>query len=477
MSYKEIIQTQREFFRILEEFFERATGHKATEFATPENFGEQIRGNANTLAPRAVDALGFAHRAFPEFYTKQGKESFGKAKALGGLKFVVGGQSRFTFSHLDSVKRVALYTDTILIPDPILPWLEVPRTEERFPHVEFLQAAFILLHLKPLVDADLAYPAVYVFPSWEKSLENTDSQTQAQIESLTCGVLSKEIGRKFESLGELLGYAKEHESEFLGAVEQRRIFVGPGGSPRQSLAKNLELYREHMKEWRADQFQADAARWSTGELVARGLVERLAPQSHLLENAEELAANPMLCLEQHWHYYRLCTDYFEERLKDRGLLSSETISDVRAINQPELEWLGNVPIESLAQLRLNNENEDFRSHIRGFTKALHEAELSDLDRVTAEVSRGIASLLMDHQKRVHQIDEGYRGRYKKTALATWVSAAALMIPSLAPFLPALTAGGAALKYLSDKIDERKARKEHAKSLLGVLAAASETQEE
>jgi hypothetical protein len=134
-----------------------------------------------------------------------------------------------------------------------------------------------------------------------------------------------------------------------------------------------------------------------------------------------------------------------------------------------------VPIESLAQLRLNNENEDFRSRIRGFTKALHEAELSDLDRVTAEVSRAIASLLMNHQKRVRQIDEEYRGRYKKTALATWISAAALMVPSLAPFLPALSAGGAALKYLSDKMDERKARKEHAKSLLGVLAAASEAQ--
>jgi hypothetical protein len=347
----------------------------------------------------------------------------------------------------------------------------MPRAEERFPAVEFLQAAFNLLQLKPLVDVDLACPAIFVFPSWEKTLENKDSQTQTNIETLTCGVLSKEVGKKFESLGQLFAYAKEHENEFLGAVEQSRIFLGPGGSAAQSLAENVELYRQHMREWRTDQYQADAAKWSTGELVARGLAERLAPQSHLLENAEELAANPMLCLEQHWFYYKLCTGYFEQRLKDRGLLSNETIADVRAINQPQLQWLGNIPIESVAQMRLNNENEDFRSRIREFTKGLHEAELSDIDRVTAEVSRGIASLLMEHQKRVREIDEEYRGRYKKTALATWVSAAALLVPSLAPFLPALSAGGAALKYMSDKMDERKARKEHAKSLLGVLAAA------
>jgi hypothetical protein len=474
-SYRELIETQKELFRILEEFFERATGSKPAKFAALEKFGEEIKKNAQRFASRSVDAFNFVYSALPDFYDKHGKESFTNAGTIGGLKFVIGGQSRFTLSHLDSVRRVALYTDTILIPDPILPWLEVPRTEERFREVEFLQAAFNLLQLKPLADVDLAYPAILVFPSWEKTLENRDRQTQAHIESLTCGVLSREVGRKFESLGQLFAYAKEHENEFLGAIEQRRIFIGPGGSPGQSLAENVELYRQHMKEWRTDQFLADAAMLSTGELVARGLAERIAPQSHLLENAEELAANPMLCLEQHWFYYKLCTGYFEQRLKDRGLLSNETIADVRAINQPQLEWLGNIPIESLAQLRLNNENEEFRSHIRGFTKALNEAELGDLDRVTAEVSRGIASLLMGHQKRVRQIDEEYRKRYKKTALATWVSAAALMIPSLAPFLPALSAGTAALKYLSDKIDERNARKEHAKSLLGVLAAASDTQ--
>jgi hypothetical protein len=60
--------------------------------------------------------------------------------------------------------------------------------------------------------------------------------------------------------------------------------------------------------------------------------------------------------------------------------------------------------------------------------------------------------------------------------ANRVSAAALMVPSLAPFLPALSAGAAALKYLSDKMDGRKERKEHANSLLGVLAAASEAQD-
>ena len=40
-----------------------------------------------------------------------------------------------------------------------------------------LQAAHALLHLKPIVDADLPHCPVFVFPSWEKLLEDTDPQT------------------------------------------------------------------------------------------------------------------------------------------------------------------------------------------------------------------------------------------------------------------------------------------------------------
>jgi hypothetical protein len=56
-----------------------------------------------------------------------------------------------------------------------MPWLERDRREERFRHVLLLKAVHTLLQLKPLVDADLRYPPVVVFPSWEKSLEEHDA--------------------------------------------------------------------------------------------------------------------------------------------------------------------------------------------------------------------------------------------------------------------------------------------------------------
>ena len=79
---------------------------------------------------------------------------------------MIGGTSRFPEAAFDGLRKFALYADTIFVPDPILPWIEVPREEEQFSQINLLQETFNLLKLKPLIDAKLPYPAVIVFPSW-----------------------------------------------------------------------------------------------------------------------------------------------------------------------------------------------------------------------------------------------------------------------------------------------------------------------
>ncbi len=141
-----------------------------------------------------------------------------------------------------------------------------------------------------------------------------------------------------------------------------------------------------------------------------------------------------------------------------------------------MEWLGNIPISALAELRERNENEEFRRRISTFTSALHDASLEDIDRITREVSRGIAALIADHRNEVRRIEEKYRPKYRKTAIAGWVTAAATFVPALAPFLAPLAPIGLAGMYLNDKLDERAEKKQTTKSLTGVLAAAQEEEQ-
>lgn len=468
-----IIAIQREFFGILDEFFRRATGDSPTQFATFDSFGTKIRTEAYRLASRAPDAFTFVHAALSAFYKKYGIELFHEAKKVGGLSFVLGGSSRFGESQFDSVRKVTLYADTTFIPDPILPWIEDPRAEERFRNVLCLETAFALLQLKPLADADLPYPAVVVFPSYEKSLEKLDTTTQKGIDELTLGILSIYLGRRFTTLAELVSFTATNEGDFLSAIDRHHLYVAPGGEVGQPLQEALEVYLDTIKEWRSDENLSIVSNLSRGTLALNALMERITPQFHLLENAEEMSSCPMVCLPSHWHYYSLACKFFEQRLRAQGVLDERTINTVRSINQPELKWLGNIPVEALVELRQNNENEEFRKALKDRISELHGAALNDLNRITSEVSRSIASLLAAHVKQTADIEGKYQSKYRNIAIGSWVTLAASLVPALAPVVGPIAPLAIGRKYLDTKLKEREERAKAARSLMGVLAAAKE----
>jgi hypothetical protein len=468
-----VVSRQREFFEILDEFFKDATGERPEAFAEIDKFGEAIRTKGKRLAPGSIKAFQKLADALRKFYGEGKTTTFAQAREIGGMKLVLGGGSRFTSSHLASVRKMALYADTILVPDPVLPWLEVERKEEKFRHINLLQAVFFLLRLKPLVDADLPYPAVMTFQSWQKSLEKNDPVTKERMEGLILAFFSQLLGRHFATTAEVLSFVRQSSAEFLTEVKRRRLFVAPGGTPDEPLSDAIRHYRDEIGTWRSAEMNHELSKYPDADLVWLGICERVAPQYHLLENAEELNAQPMLCLPQHWHYYKLCAETFEGRLTNDNLLSPETVSSLRALDHPSLEWLGNVPIDVLANLRVRNENEGFRRRISDYTSALHSASLDDLDKVAREVSRGIAGLISDHQNEVRRMEEKYKRKYMKTAVAAWSTAAATFLPALGPFLAPLAVPAVAGTYLWDKVDERAERKQAAKSLTGVLAAARE----
>lgn len=470
------IHIQQEYFQILSEFFERMTGKSATAFASPDTFVETIKKDSGKIANRAEDAFPWGVNALSGFYNRHKTSAFQSAREIGGMKLVLGGSSEFTNTHLQAVRKMLLYADTILIPDPVLPWIEVEREEEKFPLIKLLQSVFILLHLKPLVDADLSYPAVIMFPSYEKTLETKDHETKQGIDRLVSDFFSYYTGNRFESMKAILHYAITSEKEFLQQVEKNRLFIPPGGVAGSSITKTLEDYRQDIKTWRSEQHAKTYLGLPDGGLVFNGISERLAPQYHLLENADELHAQPMLCLNAHWHYYTLCASMYQGRLLESNLLKPETVNTLRALSGHQVEWLGNIPIEILAKLREQNENEEFRKAIYSFTSQLNKCTIDDIDRVASEVGRGIASLLGEHKKRVQEISAKYSRLYGNTCVAAWVTLAATFLPVLAPFVPFVGLApplALAGKYAWGKIDEREEKKELSHSLMGVLASAKE----
>jgi hypothetical protein len=464
-----VVNYCRELFARLDEFFVRATGRSATEFATVDSFGQVIRTNAHNIALRGESAFIWLDNEVRSWVAKGGIKAFSAARQLGGMKLVLGGSSRFLGSELNSVSASVLYSDTVLIPDPVMPWLERPRTEERFQHVLVLQAAHTLLHLKPLIDADLPYPAVVVFPSWEKSLEEHDQQTMEGISRLIADVLSYYLREPLASLDEVREYANLYPDKFCSAIEANRLFIAPGGDIGEPLAEGLKRYQTEIKTWRSHEWNAQYERLPQHLQVLNGISERLAPFYHFLENAQEFCGHPLICVKQHAHYFSLLSRTCSARLEDLGLVQPKTRALVDAIGSQRLRWMGDIPARTLVTLRQENANEAFRSRLSQAFERLRVAEFTDMERVVAEVCHEIDSLVAGHDKELRRLREKYERIHGQTAALALGAAVVAFIPALAPFLGSAVPFAIAVKYGHDKIAELAEKRSLSRSLVGVLA--------
>ena len=328
---KSTVEYGRCLFARLEEFFLRATGKSAAKFATIETFSDVIRANAHDLASRGEAAFVWLDTEVRAFQARGGLNAFRAAKQLGGMRLVLGGSNRFLRSQLNSVSTAVLYSDTVLIPDPIMPWLERDRKGERFRHVLLLQAVHALLHLKPLVDTDLHCPPVVVFPSWEKSLEDRHARTQDGISQLIGDVLSNFLGEPLANLDEAGKYADRYPDRFCEAVDRDHLFVAPGAPVDEPLREVLARYEKEMATWRSREWLDGYNQLPIHRRVLYGVSERLSPLYHLLENAEELRGHPLICLEQHAHYFRLVSHASSARLEKLGVLDPRTTALAKAL--------------------------------------------------------------------------------------------------------------------------------------------------
>ena len=468
------VQNQRELFALLDEIFQKATGRSPKAFAPLDGFNAAVKSSLPSRADKVQNALNWGIPKLYELYSHQRTSLFAAAGTQGGLKVILGGSSRFGATQLDAVRRLILYADTVLIPDPVFAWIETPRPEERFSRIRLLEAIFFLLRLKPLVDCASAYPPVIVFPSFERTLAQQDVATQEELEQFYLDVYSPLLGQRFLSLDQIVEYMTTEEHAFLDTVARKKLFVAPGGPLDEPLDAAIERYRSEVRRDRSAEHVAQLEAMPKGQLVGIATMERLEPQFHLIQNATELRAQPLLAIEQQAYYFKLLASLKEDALEGQQVISAETRATIDALSQKDLAWLSNVGIDALAEMRMNNENEKFRERLSKTASLLAEADLDDMDRVAAEVTRSIGSMVNEHRQEALKIEDKYKPKYSGMAVKGWLSVGAVLIPHLAPLVSVVAPVFLAGHYAQTKAEERREKRKLANSLLGIVATAKDS---
>ena len=467
---KATIVYNRKLFEILNEFFIRATGRNTDSFSTIDGFSKTCNLNAEKISSRCRDAYIWFYDEMNSFYGSYGTKAFGWAKEMKGMTLNIGGSSRFLGSHLASVTTSLLYSDTVLIPDPILPWLEDSRKEEKFRDVSLLETAHVLLHLKPLIDADLPYPAIAVYPSWEKTLEKKDQETQDGINSLIRDVLSYHLKVSFSDISEVVKYIRKNPDKFYEAVEKGHLFVAPNGPCNEHLEDALERYEKEISIWRAPEEVNKIKELPKYSKLFVGISERLIPMYHLIENSMEHNAHPLMALEQHAHYFKIVTQTGYARLENIGKMRPETSALVNALASKRIKLLSDITPEMLTHIRANNENVAFRNKLFPALSRLSESSLQDIDSVTEEICHEIDSAIFDYEQEIANLQKKHQKIHLQTLVCGAATFGGLFIPCVAPFLGSAAPLALLGKFAFDKYNEIKEEKKHTRSLMGILAS-------
>ena len=307
----DLIIYQDRYFEILSDFFLNVTGCLPHEFSTLDKFSESIQGMAVTLrdnpsrAEIAMVAFSTLEGELKKLYSEEGGKAFNAAKKLDACKLNLGGSSRFLETQLNATRRSLLYSDTVLIPDPVMPWIEKIRNEEKFRHIIPIQMAFFILHLSDLKGDEFDIPPFIVFPSFEKSLEEHDQQTQENSIQLITDVFSHYVDPGIAHPQDIIEFALKKPSLYFEKIERAKLFVSPGSEPGVALKLELENYKTEMRHWKSEDWCNEMLSRSDTSIVTNAIFERIMPNYHLLENADELRSHPLLCVNAQAHYYQL----------------------------------------------------------------------------------------------------------------------------------------------------------------------------
>jgi len=363
-----------------------------------------------------------------------------------------------------------LFADTVLIPDPILPYLERERNEERFQYIPILKAIFFILQLRTLNSFQFDILPFIIFPSWGKSLESNDKYTQLQTKQLITDIFSHYVDDGIQVLEDIYKFSQSHQDVFFRKVEENKLFIAPGRKSGDKLQTSIKYYKKEMQEMRSKEWCSEYLNIPEAGLVINAICERVVPQYHLLENSVELNSNPLLCIDSQAHYYQLVSSMKNSFITEMNKEDRKTNAIVKALVSPRMSFLANIPYNQMITIRQSNENVLFRKELRGLVNSLPSTNVEDLSAVAGEVCAYIEALVSQHRKEIEGIRSKYKNKHIYTAGIGYASLAVTMSPILAPLagLGLIPTGG---KYVMDKLQERNELKKTSNSLMGVISLA------
>lgn len=370
-----------------------------------------------------------------EFWKANQKAVLELLPTLNGLKARFGGDVGPQANN-NMIQRAGLYFDTLIVPDPIYRIARIVHESEMNWHYYLLKYAINQIITAESYLADIDPPIAVLVP--DTHLLETEVGLPALIadgEIHTILAVNKLYGTQLDSFHEVEQFFERFSSlrNAVNAIQDSDLFWFDEDVERNPQDQLDSIVKFHSRDFDSSKlpFSIDDARFLPFMLKGRMMQVADVYRSAFENNALPLIPAPV---SFHWFSFRFSIG---QSLVSHEL-QIETVPNLvltNALLSSRLDWLGNVPVKSLVQLRERGTLRDLRAVLAGSLAGFNSLSLSSITDATARIDSDISNALKKHQAEVQQLNSDLRAELAITVPTFLASVVASLQPTVLSLLP------------------------------------------
>lgn len=390
-------EIQNMYFKFIEDNFGQFYDMMLKQNLTPHDVGRALTQNEKSVEAFTENLDEFLN-VIDQFWEGVGEIAHIHVEDMhGNIKGIFGGD--LFPSHDENIaSKCGIYADTIVLPDPFLRSKHIfsnyPKKDKAY---YFIKHAMNILQYKDLACADVEVPIIAILPDQAALQEDEKEFFHSLGKQDSIIHAGKLFNRKFDSFEELIGFGQELDTIERAVAEigdKSRVLFDTEwtGDIASQLAQALE--NEHYKPF------VD----SPGMLLASQSLGRMSVSNELLIKSRRLNGSPIIEAPTSWQYLVWKMEYDAEQAENE--LQSENLHVVRGLSDlanGEMQWLGNIPPESLIEIRKEGAMDEIRNILGQGVNDLIEANPSNFHRSRDQIFDNINNAFSQHQKNIDEL--------------------------------------------------------------------------
>jgi hypothetical protein len=421
-------EIQNMYFKFIEDNFGQFYEMMLKQNLTPHDAGRALTQNEKSIEGFTENLDEFLN-VIDQFWEGVGDIAHIHVEDMhGNIKGIFGGD--LFPSHDENIaSKCGIYTDTIVLPDPFLRskhiFANYPKKDQAY---YFIKHAMNILQYKDLACADVEVPIVAILPDQAALQEDERDFFHSLGKQDSLVHAGKLFNRKFDSFEELIEFAQE-----LDTIERAVAEVGDKsrflfdtewtGDIASQLAQALES--DHYKPF------VD----SPGILLASQSLGRMSVSNELLVKSRRLNGSPIIDAPTSWQYLVWKMEYDAEKAENE--MQSENLHVVKGLSDlanGEMQWLGNIPPESLIEIRKEGAMDEIRNILGQGVNELIETNPSNFHRSRDQIFDNINNAFSQHQKNIDELT-AKKWKFAGKDIGSWLVVGSLEVTAAITGVP------------------------------------------